>query len=167
MNRVLFSSASVEWATPSGVYDSLNAEFAFTFDPCPLGGTQDGRAPLFCKWHGQRVFCNPPYNDIRRFLERWHEPDLVVYLIPARVDVRWFHELCLPHASEIRFIRGRLRFGDSVNTAPFPSMIVIFRNEDTHEVAAELASPQDSEETGPEVLAAVGNPDGLSKGLAS
>lgn len=125
-SRVVFSSASDEWATPQTVYDALNREFSFTFDPCPLNGTEDGRATLLCEWRGKRVFCNPPYSDIRKFLERWHEPELAVYLIPARVDTRWFHELVLPFASEIRFIRGRLRFGDAVNTAPFPSMVVVY-----------------------------------------
>jgi site-specific DNA-methyltransferase (adenine-specific) len=62
-------------------------------------------------------------------LDRWHEPELAVYLIPARTDTRWFHEICLPHAKEIRFLRGRLKFGDAKNCAPFPSMIVIFKKE--------------------------------------
>jgi site-specific DNA-methyltransferase (adenine-specific) len=129
MNRVLFSSATVEWATPLAVYDKLNAEFQFDFDPCPVDGTNDGLATLFTEWAGKRVFCNPPYSDIRRWLDRWHEPELAVYLIPARTDTRWFHEICLPHAKEIRFLRGRLKFGDAKNCAPFPSMIVIFKKE--------------------------------------
>ena len=54
-----------------------------------------------------------------------------VYLLPARTDTRWFHDLCLPHAKEIRFIRGRLKFGGSVHSAPFPNMIVIFEAEAT------------------------------------
>ena len=129
MNRVLFSSATVEWATPLAVYGKLNAEFQFDFDPCPVDGTNDGLATLFTEWAGKRIFCNPPYSDIRRWLDRWHEPELAVYLIPARTDTRWFHEICLPHAKEIRFLRGRLKFGDAKNCAPFPSMIVIFKKE--------------------------------------
>jgi len=128
MNRALFSSASVEWATPQSIYEKLHREFWFDFDPCPLGGSEDGRASLFCHWTGKRVFVNPPYDDIAAFLKRWREPDLAVYLIPARTDTRWFHSLVIPHASEIRFIKGRLRFGGSKNSAPFPSMLVIYRN---------------------------------------
>jgi site-specific DNA-methyltransferase (adenine-specific) len=51
---------------------------------------------------------------------------MAVYLIPARTDTRWFHQIVLPHAKEIRFIRGRLKFGGATNGAPFPSMVVIF-----------------------------------------
>lgn len=125
MNRVLFKSCCVEWATPKGVYDTLNDEFHFDFDPCPLGGIDDGLATLFVRWQGKRVFCNPPYGDVTKWLERGREAALAVFLVPARTDTRWFHELVLPFASEIRFIRGRLRFGGAVNNAPFPSMIVV------------------------------------------
>ena len=124
---VHFSSASQEWATPTDVYAALDAEFNFTFDPCPLGGTVDGTAPLFVPWFGERVFCNPPYGPgLRPFLNRAVEADLAVFLVPARTDTRWFHDIVLPHAKEIRFVRGRLKFGGAKNTAPFPSMILIF-----------------------------------------
>lgn len=127
--KALFSSASEEWSTPFDVYDALDAEFRFDFDPCPLGGTIDGTAPLFVSWRGKRVFCNPPYGpSLRSFLERAHEAEIAVFLIPARTDTRWFHEIVLPHAKEIRFIKGRLKFGGSKNSAPFPSMVVIFGN---------------------------------------
>ena len=127
MNRALLSSASVEWPTPQGVYDALNAEFHFTLDPCPLGGTDDGLAQLFCPWGGHRVFCNPPYRNQRPWLERANEADLAVYLIPARTDTRIFHDIILPTAREIRFIKGRLTFGNALHPAPFPSMVVVFR----------------------------------------
>ncbi len=124
---VYFSSASEEWATPVDVYAALDAEFGFDFDPCPLGGEIDGTAPLFVEWRGKRVFCNPPYGPhLRPFLERAQEADLAVFLIPARTDTRWFHEIVLPHAAEIRFVKGRLKFGGAANSAPFPSMIVVF-----------------------------------------
>ena len=125
--NVHFSSASDRWATPTQVYADLNTEFSFDFDPCPLDGTQDGTARLFCSWAGRRVFCNPPYGPaLRGFLERAHEAEVAVFLIPARTDTRWFHEIVLPQAKEIRFIKGRLKFGGATNNAPFPSMIVIF-----------------------------------------
>lgn len=124
---VHFSSASEEWSTPADVYAKLDAEFHFDFDPCPLGGDQDGTAPLFVSWANKKCWINPPYGPgIRPFLERAFEADLAVYLLPARTDVRWFHEIVLPYAKEIRFIKGRLKFGNSKNSAPFPSMIVVF-----------------------------------------
>lgn len=129
-SRVLFSSASVEWATPNALYEQLNDEFHFDFDPCPLGGDVDGTARLLNSWQGKRVFCNPPYGpDLRRFLDCWADADLAVYLLPARTDTRWFHEIVLPYSSEIRFIRGRLKFGGSKASAPFPSMVVVFRGQ--------------------------------------
>lgn len=122
-----FSSVTDRWATPVSVYDALNVEFKFDFDPCPLDGNVDGLASLFVSWEGRRVFCNPPYGPrINKWLERGLEADLAVFLIPARTDTRWFHEIVIPKAKEIRFIKGRLKFGGAKNYAPFPSMIVVF-----------------------------------------
>lgn len=127
LNRVVFRSASDQWATPEAVYAALDAEFHFDFDPCPLDGEGDGLAPLLCTWGRRRVFCNPPYGpQIREWLKRGLEATVAVFLIPARTDTRWFHEIVLPHAREIRFVKGRLKFGDAIHNAPFPSMIVIF-----------------------------------------
>jgi site-specific DNA-methyltransferase (adenine-specific) len=109
------------------VYDSLNAEFGFTFDPCPLLSRDNGAK---IRWSG-RVFCNPPYSHIAEFILSglWalsvHECELLVYLLPARTDTAWFHDYCLK-SDEIRFVRGRLKFGGAVNSAPFPSMVVVF-----------------------------------------
>lgn len=125
--KTMSAHRSWEWPTPKTYYDLLDAEFHFNFDPCPLGGTDDGRSTLFVPWTGKRVFCNPPYGpEIPKFLSRWAECEIAVFLIPARTDTRWFHEICLPFAREIRFIKGRLRFGDGKYHAPFPSMLVIF-----------------------------------------
>ncbi len=123
------SSKSWEYPTPVDFYKRLDAEFHFNFDPCPLGGDVDGRSTLFVSSAGKRVFCNPPFGpQIPKFLARAHEAELAVFLVPARVDTRWFHDICLPEAKEIRFIRGRLRFGNSTNPAPFPCMVVVFEN---------------------------------------
>lgn len=125
----MLSNASHEWATPALLYEQLNNEFHFNFDPCPLGGEVNGALPLFSEWHGKRVFCNPPYGpQIRNFLEMANHAEIAVFLIPSRTDVRWFHEIVLPKAKEIRFIKGRLKFGNSKTSAPFPSMVVIFEN---------------------------------------
>ena len=129
MNRIVFKSQSVEWPTPPKLFEELNKEFSFNFDPCPLGGNLDGTGPLFVDWRGKRVFCNPPYGPhVGKWLERAEEAEVSVYLLPARTDTRWFHDLVLPKAREIRFVKGRLRFGDAKTGAPFPSMVVIFKN---------------------------------------
>jgi|SRR5208282_327800 len=127
MFKTMTSHASWEWPTPKRFYEELDREFHFDFDPCPLNGNSDGRSTLFVSWAGKRVFCNPPYGpEIPKFLARAVEARIAVFLMPARTDTRWFHEICLPFAKEIRFIKGRLRFGESKNPCPFPCMIVIF-----------------------------------------
>jgi phage N-6-adenine-methyltransferase len=133
MNRAMFSHAKETWATPSDLYAALDQEFSFTLDPCPLRDPSEAGLPLFgtdglsVSWKGQRVFCNPPYSrHVRRWLEKAREADLAVYLLPARTDTRWWHDLAA-EADEIRFLRGRLRFGGARAGAPFPSVLVIFR----------------------------------------
>lgn len=125
--KTMASHKTWEWPTPKDFYEQLHAEFSFDFDPCPVGGETDARSTLFCSWQGKRVFCNPPYGpEIPKFLERASEAEVAVFLLPARTDTRWFHNIVLPHAREVRFIKGRLRFGDAKYQAPFPSMVCIF-----------------------------------------
>jgi site-specific DNA-methyltransferase (adenine-specific) len=125
VTKVHYSSVTEHWATPQELLNELHEEFAFDLDPCPLCGSPDG---LLIPWKRRRVFCNPPYGPgIRKWLLRGTEADVAVFLLPARTDTIWFHEIVLRGASEIRFIRGRLKFGDNAGRAPFPSMIVIFR----------------------------------------
>ena len=122
--KPLFSSISPHWATPSALYKELDAEFHFTLDPCPL---EIGTLDCMRTWTGERVFCNPPYGpEIVKYLVKAREADCAVYLLPVRTDTRWFHNYCL-EADEIRFIKGRLKFNDSKNSAPFPSMVVIYK----------------------------------------
>lgn len=128
---VHFLSMRVDWATPSHVYTALDREFHFTLDPCRFGdegglfGLRDG---LLLSWASERIFCNPPYGPtIQDWLTKSREADLAVFLLPARTDTRWFHEHVLRYAKEIRFLRGRLRFGGAKSTAPFPSMVVVYR----------------------------------------
>lgn len=120
--------------TPLEFYNKLNEEFKFDFDPCPLNPnpTTDG---LGISW-GKRVYVNPPYGKaIRTWLEKGlaeiggGNSEMVCYLLPAYTDVKWFHEIVLAKAKEIRFIKGRLKFGEHNNTAPFSSMLVIFEKE--------------------------------------
>lgn len=136
--KVMFSSKTVEWTTPQAFYDRLNQEFNFTLDPCCTDETakcstyyteaDDGLAQ---PWAGHSVFMNPPYGRsikdwIRKAYEESRKPNtVVVALIPARTDTRYWHDYCM-EASEIRFIKGRLKFGESNNSAPFPSAVVVF-----------------------------------------
>lgn len=123
--RGLFSSTSSHWVTPKDLYEALDREFSFNDDPCPLGGEGGLDRP----W-GTRVYCNPPYGrEITKWLERAYQESvrgkIVVCLIPSRTDTRWWHDYVMK-AKEIRFIKGRLKFGEAKNSAPFPSAVVIF-----------------------------------------
>ena len=122
---VHFSSLTDHWKTPASIYQQLNEEFHFDFDPCPLNG-ENG---LDIDW-GNSSFVNPPYSDLKNWCRKAYEQHLlgktVVMLIPSRTDTVAWHEYCMK-ANEIRFIRGRLKFGDAKNSAPFPSAVVIFR----------------------------------------
>lgn len=75
---------------------------------------------------------NPPYGrEIGKWVEKAleesrKEAECVVCLLPARTDTKWFHDFCLPFAKSITFLKGRLKFGEATNSAPFPSMVVIF-----------------------------------------
>lgn len=133
LNSGIFSSASQHWNTPKDLYDSLDAEFHFDYDPCPPGHSEIplfGEGSLGISWAGKRVFCNPPYGPkVRGFVAKGREADVAVFLLPARTDTKWFHEICLPQAQEIRFLKGRLYFGNGAGRSPFPSMLVIFSND--------------------------------------
>jgi hypothetical protein len=129
--NALISRKSWDWATPKDLYEQLDKEFAFDFDPCPLGAVENGKSsPLMESWNGRRVFCNPPYGpEIIKFLRPAQDTEVAVFLLPARTDTLWFHEFCLNKAKEIRFIKGRLRFRNATNGAPFSSMVVVFSRE--------------------------------------
>ncbi len=140
MTRAYMPQAkSVEWETPQDLFDELNAEFDFTLDPCASHSNakcekyytieDDG---LSQSWAKERVFMNPPYGrEITTWLEKTlYEIEngclLVVGLLPARTDTKWFHNHVLNKA-EVRFLKGRLKFSNT-GTATFPSIIVIWRD---------------------------------------
>ncbi len=130
--KVHFSSRRNDWATPQDLFDKLNEEFHFDFDPCPTTPTADG---LKVEW-GNSNFVNPPYGrEISKWIRKGYQEHLkgktVVFLVASRTDTSWWHDY-LMKADEIRFIRGRLKFSGSKNSAPFPSAIVIFRSSDKH-----------------------------------
>lgn len=138
MNKeVMFSSKTDLWETPQEFFDCLNQEFHFELDVCALPENakcnryytpeMDG---LSSPWDGV-CWCNPPYGReigswVRRAWLSSSAGNTVVMLLPARTDTRWFHDYIYGKA-EIRFIRGRLKFGGSKNSAPFPSMVVIYK----------------------------------------
>lgn len=132
-----FSSKTDLWATPQSFFDELNAEFGFDLDVCTL--PENAKCPCFFTpaqdglkqtWVGT-CWMNPPYGrEIGNWVCKAHDSArigaTVVCLVPARTDTSWWHTWVLK-ASEIRFVRGRLKFGDSKNSAPFPSAVVVFR----------------------------------------
>ena len=136
---LMFSSKTDLWATPQDFFDGLNREFGFTIDVCAL--PENAKCEKFYspeingleqKWEGH-VWCNPPYGrEIAKWVQKGFESvqagtaSVCVMLLPARTDTRWFHDY-IYHNAEIRFVKGRLKFGNSKNSAPFPSMVVVFR----------------------------------------
>jgi site-specific DNA-methyltransferase (adenine-specific) len=134
--NVHFSSETNEWATPQSVFEALDREFGFTLDPCSTDlnckcenhytAADNG---LMKDWGRHVVFMNPPYG---REIGRWMAKALgasrcgatVVCLVPARTDTAWWHNCAV--YGEVRFVKGRIKFGDGKCGAPFPSAIVIF-----------------------------------------
>ena len=146
--KPFFSSVRHTWKTPKDLYVALNKEFNFDFDPCPANPQFDG---LNCKWKASN-FINPPHKTQKLWIEKalyesqleneeyllsdnkekWQAQNygwlykICVLLLPARCDTKVFHEIILPCATEIRFIKGRLHYDENKNSALFPSMIVVF-----------------------------------------
>ena len=139
INKGLFSSNTNEWATPVKFFEELNKEFNFTLDPCATDENAKCRKYFTIKenglmqdWGGEVVFCNPPYGrELPLWVKKCYEEHnkhgiTVVMLIPARTDTSYFHDY-IYGKSEIRFIRGRLKFNDCKQSAPFPSMVVVYK----------------------------------------
>jgi len=137
--KTLFSSASEEWSTPQDLFDQMNQCFSFTVDSA--AGADNFKCPMYWDkkvdgleqdWSGHRVWCNPPYG---RNIGEWvakaarQQPGISVLLLPARVDTKWYQDYIKnKNRVYVEFCRGRLKFGGSKNSAPFPSMIVTFLN---------------------------------------
>lgn len=133
-----FSSDRMDWETPAKLFEKLDAEYHFTLDPASDGTNAKCKKyytaadnGLLQDWGGETVFLNPPYG---RALPHWiakaaHEAlkpnTLVLLLIPARTDTRWFHQY-LYRRAKLTFLKGRIHFevhGESLQSAPFPSML--------------------------------------------
>jgi site-specific DNA-methyltransferase (adenine-specific) len=153
-SALMFSKASDEWSTPQEFYDALHAEFHFLIDAAATSDNRKCRmyfgadhAVLGCRdalavdWDVASScphWCNPPYSKCREFVAKAAKERrrgvLTVMLVPARTDTRWFHDYVwdrerhrAKHGIELRFIKGRLKFGGAIAGAPFPSMVVVFR----------------------------------------
>lgn len=144
MNKdVLFSSAKADWETPLDFYRQLDDEFKFDLDAAanranhkaphwfgPGGWAEDALTVNWTDWGHKSIWCNPPYG---RGIGEWvakgynaaGDGATVVMLLPARTDTKWFHNYCI--FGDLRFIKGRLRFVGAPASAPFPSMLVVFR----------------------------------------
>ena len=128
---------SDEWETPAALFAALDMEFGFTLDVAALPFNAKcaryytpGQNGLEQPWEGV-CWCNPPYGlTLGRWAKKAQESAAagatVVCLFPARTDTRWFHDHVMPFA-EIRYLRGRLKFNSVDNSAPFPSLLAIFR----------------------------------------
>lgn len=144
MNKGMFASKTDEWETPARFFDELNKEFKFELDVCALPSNakvtryySPDEDALTQEWKGV-CWMNPPYGrQIGKWIEKAYRESqngaTVVCLLPSRTDTRWWHDYCMK--GEIRFIKGRLKFGGSKNSAPFPSAVVIFREGSTRYAA--------------------------------
>ena len=137
LTSVHFSSKTDLWPTPQDFFSKLHREFAFELDVCALPENAkcanfftpeiDGLAQ---EWRGV-CWMNPPYGReigkwVCKAFESARAGATVVCLVPARTDTAWWHDY-VTRAAEIRFVRGRLKFGNAVNSAPFPSAVIVFR----------------------------------------
>lgn len=138
--QVMFSSKSNEWTTPKAFFDKLDRIFGpFTLDPCCDGTNNltqhyftEQQGGLAQSWQGHTVFMNPPYSrgELKRWIQKAYEESqkkntMVVALIPSRTDTKYWHEYVMK-ARHILFVKGRIKFGDGTNSAPFPSAVVVF-----------------------------------------
>ena len=134
------SSEDDDWWTPQWLFDLLNIEFGFELDVCAspanhkceryFSREQDG---LSQEWIGV-CWMNPPYGRtgggsiydwIKKAYESARGGSTIVCLVPARTDTAWWWDFCI--CGEVRFLKGRIKFENSDNSAPFPSAIVVFR----------------------------------------
>lgn len=135
----MYSSATDQWATPPDFFAAVNAFWRFTLDvaadasnaKCERYFTEEDDG-LAQNWAGERCWLNPPYGRsiglwMQKAYEEGQKPGtVVVALIPARTDTRWWHSWVKDRAAHITFLPGRLHFGGSKNSAPFPSALVVY-----------------------------------------
>lgn len=139
---LMFSSKTEMWATPQDLFNTIDSKYNFNLDVCAIHENAkcknyftpeiDG---LSQSWEGN-CWMNPPYGkEIYKWIEKAYVESienkkcLVVALLPARVDTKWFHNFIYNKKNvKVEFLKGRVKFGDAKNSAPFPSMIVVFNH---------------------------------------
>lgn len=143
LQKAMVSSKSNEWETPQELFDELNREFNFTLDPCATSQNTKCHKYYTKKenglkqdWSKDIVFMNPPYGGhaglwIKKAYEESKKGAVIVCLIVSSTDRSYWHDYIFPHASEIRFLRGRIRFSEAESTAPFASAIIVFRDRES------------------------------------
>lgn len=139
---VHFSSKRDDWETPQNLFDLLNSYFKFTLDVCALPGNAkceryftpeiDGLNQDWSANKSDVIWLNPPYGrEIVKWIKKAYESSLkgvtVVCLVPSRTDTKWWHDYAMK--GDVYFIKGRLKFGDAKNSAPFPSAIIVFKQD--------------------------------------
>jgi phage N-6-adenine-methyltransferase len=149
VSKIVFSHKKDEYFTPKSLYDKLNRRYNFRLDPAT---TSDN--PLDTKffytqadngldkdWKPVNTFVNPPYSKVGKWVAKAHDQILsnvkknselvIVMLVAARTDTKWFHDIVLESNIKgyciVQFLRGRLKFRNTVYTSPFPSMLITFR----------------------------------------
>lgn len=134
-NNLMFSKASDEWETPQWLYDKLDSVFHFTLDPCASHENHKcdkyytiEENGLLQDWTDEVAFINPPYSQTKSWALKCTEENtsVKVFLVPSRTDTVYSQSYIFPFSSIVCFVRGRLKFGDQKNSAPFPSMIAVF-----------------------------------------
>jgi site-specific DNA-methyltransferase (adenine-specific) len=151
ISSALYSSRSEEWETPEQLFSQLDREFRFTLDPCATAKNakcarffskeEDG---LLQDWASERVFMNPPYGRrigewMQKAIQEADKGALVVCLVHARTDTKWWHAHVQGFADEVRFVKGRIRFQNTTgktSCAPFPSAVVIYRAQGSSRVGS-------------------------------
>ena len=138
LQKAMVSSKSNEWSTPQEFFDNLNNEFGFTLDPASTHENAKCKKHYTIKddglnqdWSNEMVFLNPPYGgNTREWIKKAYYENLkgavVVCLIVSSTDRSYWHDYIFPYAAQIRWIRGRLKFGGSKSSAPFASAVVVF-----------------------------------------
>ena len=137
--KQIFSSASDEWRTPKDLFKKLHKKFNFVCDVaashenalCDLYNFKSENKEdcgLYGPWTS-RNWCNPPYSQLAKWIAKADQEaelgNLTVMLIPARTDTKAFHAH-VHNKWHVEFLQGRLKFSESKNSAPFPSMLVYF-----------------------------------------
>ena len=132
-HKAMLTSLNQDWRTPKEIYEELNKEFKFDYDPCPPAFRKGFFDGILNDW-GKSNFVNPPYKTkiqdafVKKAFEEWKKGKTVVLLIPVRTaSRRWQNYILKEKGVEIRFLPKRMKFSNSSNVAPFDSAVIVLR----------------------------------------